>query len=104
MNKRIEQYIKENEMNMMPHFDRHQYKKGVKAQDRIPRYYLISSEFGEVASVIYPDCTYERFLERMLGAAIEEAERLTLLIDAMEDDYNRLCEDYTALKEEYEVE
>lgn len=91
MDKRITQYIEKNEMNMMPHFDRHQYKKGVKAQDRIPRYYMISSEFGEVASVIYPDCTYEQFLKRMLGAAIEEAERLTLLINEME-------------KEEYEVE
>lgn len=97
-------YIENNNMNMVPHFDRNQYKKGIKPKDRIPKYYLISSEFGEVAGVIYPDCTYKRFLERMLGAAIEEAERLTLLINEMEEDYDRLCEDYTALKEEYEVD
>lgn len=104
MDSRIEQYIEKNNMNMVPHFDRHQYKKGVKAKDRVPRYYLISSEFGEVAGVIYPDCTYERFLERMLGSTIEKAERLTLLVHNMEEDYNELCDDYTALKEEYEVE
>lgn len=97
MDSRIEQYVEKNKMNMMPHFDRHQYKKGVKAQDRIPRYYLISSEFGEVASVIYPDCTYERFLEQMLGAAIEEAERLTDICHELEDEVSEAYDELYCL-------
>jgi hypothetical protein len=102
MDKNIMNYVEQHNMNIVPHFSRDQYKKGCK--DKQPKYYLISSEFGEVASVIYPDCTYEKFLERMLSGAIEEAERLTLIIHEMEKDYDLLCDDYTALKEEFGVE
>ena len=104
MDKKIESFVEKNEMHLVAQFSRDQYKKGLKAKDRIPKYYTVTSQYGEVSCVIYPDCTYEQFLERMLSGAIEEAERLSLLCNEIERDYNALCDDYTALKEEYEVE
>ena len=64
------------------------------------KHYSISTDSGIKLGRIKPDCTYEQFLEKIALEAICEAERLSDLIDVMEAEYNELCEDYTALKEE----
>lgn len=62
--------------------------------------YTISTEDCVVMVSINPDCTYEQFLEKIADNAIFEAERLYVLNDEIEQDYEDMCGNFVTLKEE----
>lgn len=93
INEKIIEFAVENDLNVVGQYGRNRIAREVK-------YYTISSSTGVSLGAIKPDCSYEQFLEKIAMKAISEAERLYDLTDVMEAEYNELCEDYEALKEE----
>lgn len=98
LNKKILAFAEEQDMCIMPHYDRDQYSK--KHADKEVAYYVVTSEHGVLLGNIQPNCSYEQFLTRIALKAIYEAERLSDLVNEMEEEryYTELCED--ALKDE----
>lgn len=93
LNKKIVAFAEEQGMYVMPHYNREQYDN-----DREVAYYAITSEHGVLLGNIQPDCSYEQFLTRIALKAIYEAERLSNLVNEMEEEryYEELCEDALA--------
>ena len=96
LNKKILAFAEEQDMCIMPHYDRDQYAK--KHADREVAYYAVTSEHGVLLGNIQPDCSYEQFLTRIALKAIYEAERLSDLVNEMEEEryYEELSEDALA--------
>lgn len=96
LNKKIEKFAEEQDMYIMPHYNRDQY--GKKHTDREVAYYAVTSEHGVFLGNIQPDCSYEQFLTRIALKAIYEAERLGDLVNEMEEEryYEELSEDALA--------
>lgn len=84
LNKKIEKFAEEQDMYIMPHYNRDQY--GKKHTDREVAYYAVTSEHGVFLGNIQPDCSYEQFLTRIALKAIYEAERLGDLVNEMEEE------------------
>lgn len=84
LNKKILAFAEEQDMCIMPHYDRDQYSK--KHDDREVKYYTVTSEHGVLLGNIQPDCSYEQFLTRIALKAIYEAERLSDLVNEMEEE------------------
>lgn len=93
INKRIVEFGANHSLNILGNYGRDRKAREVK-------YYTISTDTGIVLGRIKPDCSYEQFLEKIAIEAICEADRLSDVINVMEEEYAELCEDYTALKEE----
>jgi hypothetical protein len=93
LNKKIIEFADEHDLNLIGNYGRDRRAREVK-------YYTISTDTGIVLGRIKPDCSYEQFLEKIALNAMCEAERLSDVINVMEEEYAELCEDYTALKEE----
>ena len=93
LNKKIEKFAEEQGVCIMGHYDRDQYSK--KHADREVKYYTVTSERGVFLGSIQPNCSYEQFLTRIALKAIYEAERLSELVNEMEEEnyYKELCED-----------
>lgn len=92
LNKKIEKFIEEHDMEFMGHFNREQH--GNPRADREVDHYTIRSEFGIFLGRVEPSCSYEQFLETIALSAIVEAEKVAELLnyyeelseDAYEDD------------------
>lgn len=83
------------------------YILGQKGRDRANievRCYTIATGPNITLGTIKPDCTYEQFLEVVASKAISEAERLYVLNDELEQDYEDLYGNFVAFKEEEEEE
>ena len=93
INKRIIEFGDNHALSILGNYGRDRRAREVK-------YYTISTDTGIVLGRIKPDCSYEQFLEKIALNAMCEAERLSDVINVMEEEYAELCEDYTALKEE----
>ena len=93
INKRIIEFGANHALNILGNYGRDRRAREV-------RYYTISTDTGIVLGRIKPDCSYEQFLEKIALNAMCEAERLSDVINVMEEEYAELCEDYTTLKEE----
>ena len=93
LNEKILEFAEKHDLYIVGQFGRDRKKREVK-------YYTICSSTGVFLGAIKPDYSYEQFLEKIAIKAISEAERLYDLTDVMEAEYNELCEDYEALKEE----
>lgn len=93
MDNRIAQYAEANNLNITGQYGRDRRAREVK-------YYTVVTDTGIRLGVIQRNCTYTTFLENIALEAISEAERLSDLTKVMEAEYNELCEDYEALKEE----
>lgn len=92
INEKIIEFGANNELNIIGNYGRDRRAREVKS-------YTISTDTGILLGKIQPDCSYEQFLEKIALKAINEAERLMILTSEMEEEYDELCEDYTALKE-----
>lgn len=86
LNKKIIEFAEENGLYVMAHYDRDQYSKNIKHADREVAYYAITSEHGVLLGNIQPNCSYEQFLTRIALKAIYEAERLSDLVNEMEEE------------------
>lgn len=93
INEKIIKFGADNRLNILGNYGRNRKARKVKS-------YTISTDTGIVLGRIKPDCSYEQLLEKIALNAICEAERLSDVINVMEEEYAELCEDYTALKEE----
>ena len=91
INKRIIEFGDNHALNILGNYGRDRRAREV-------RYYTISTDTGIVLGRIKPDCSYEQFLEKIALNAMCEAERLSDVINVMEEEYAELCEDYTALR------
>lgn len=96
LNKRIREFAEENGLFIMGHYNRDQYAK--KHADREVTYYSIFTETDIFLGKIQPNCSYEQFLEKIALEAISKAERLSDLVNEMEEEryYEELCEDALA--------
>lgn len=94
INKRIVEFGANHSLNILGNYGRDRRAREVK-------YYTISTDTGIVLGRIKPDCSYEQFLEKIALNAICEAERLSDVINVMEEEYAELCEGYTELYEDY---
>lgn len=96
LDERIERFAEEQGIYVMPHYDREQY--GKPHANREVAYYAVTSENGVFLGNIQPNCSYEQFLTRIALKAIYEAERLSDLVNEMEEEryYTELCEDALA--------
>lgn len=96
LNKRIREFAEENGLYVMAHYNRDQY--GKKHADREVAYYAVTSEHGVLLGNIQPNCSYEQFLTRIALKAVYEAERLSDLVNEMEEEnyYRELSEDALA--------
>ena len=93
INKRIIEFGANNCLNILGNYGRDRKAREVK-------YYTISTDRRIVLGRIKPDCTYEQFLEKIASNAILEVGRLYNLIDELEQDYEDMCGNFVALKEE----
>lgn len=96
LNEKILAFAEEQDVCIMPHYNRDQY--GKPHADREVAYYAVTSEHGALLGNIQPNCSYEQFLTRIALKAIYEAERLSDLVNEMEEEryYEELCEDALA--------
>ena len=94
IDKKIIEFGANNCLNILGNFGRDRKAREVK-------YYTISTDTGIVLGRIKPDCSYEQFLEKIALNTICEAERLSDVINVMEEEYAELCEGYTELYEGY---
>ena len=94
LNKKIEKFVEEHDMEVMGHFNREQYGNA----DREVDHYTIRSEFGIFLGRVEPSCSYEQFLETIALSAIVEAEKVADLLDDLEEEnyYRELSEDALA--------
>lgn len=84
LNKKILTFAEEQDMCIMPHYNIDQY--GKPHADREVAYYAVTSEHGVLLGNIQPNCSYEQFLTRIALKAIYEAERLSDLVNEMEEE------------------
>ena len=84
LNKKILAFAEEQEMCIMPHYDRDQHSK--EHTDREVKYYTVTSEHGVLLGNILPNCSYEQFLTRIALKAIYEAERLCEVASKLEEE------------------
>ena len=85
INKRIIEIGDNHALNILGNYGRDRSAREVK-------YYTISTDTGIVLGRIKPDCSYEQFLEKIALNAMCEAERLSDVINVMEEEYAELCE------------
>lgn len=93
LNKKILEYADEHCLYILGQYGRNRRAREVK-------YYTVFTDTDISLGRIKPDCSYEQFLEKIALNAMCEAERLSDVINVMEEEYAELCEDYTTLKEE----
>lgn len=93
INKKIIEFGANNALNIIGNYGRDRRARQVK-------YYTISTDTGIVLGRIKPDCSYEQFLEKIASNAILEVGRLYNLNDELEQDYEDMCGNFVALKEE----
>lgn len=94
IDKKIIEFGASHSLNILGNYGRDRKAREVK-------YYTISTDTGMVLGRIKPDCSYEQFLEKIALNTICEAERLSDVINVMEEEYAELCEGYTELYEDY---
>lgn len=96
LNKRIREFAEESGLYIMGYYNRDQYAK--KHADREVAYYSVFTETDIFLGKIQPSCSYEHFLEKIALKAIYEAERLSNLVNEMEEEnyYRELSEDALA--------
>ena len=95
LNKKIEKFVEEHDMEVMGHFNGEQY--GKPHADREVDHYTITG-FGIFLGRVEPSCSYEQFLETIALSAIVEAEKVADLLDDLEEEnyYRELSEDALA--------